>query len=56
MACPHLVNAMRELVNSGDMEFVLGQVMAVKGDGGQLSALTIRRENGEHYDHPCDVT
>ena len=53
-AAPHSVNAMRELVNSGDMEFVLGQVTAVKGEGGQLSALTIRRENGEHYDHPCD--
>ena len=53
-AAPHSVNAMRELVNSGDMEFVLGQVTAVKGDGGQLSALTIRRENGEVYDHPCD--
>ena len=53
-AAPHSVNAMRELVNAGDMEFVLGQVTAVKGEGGQLSALTIRRENGEHYDHPCD--
>ena len=53
-AAPHSVNAMRELVNSGDMDFVLGQVTAVKGEGGRLSALTIRRENGEHYDHPCD--
>ena len=53
-AAPHSVNAMRELVNSGDMEFVLGQVTGVKGEGGQLSALTIRRENGELYDHPCD--
>ena len=53
-AAPHSVNAMRELVNSGDMEFVLGQVTGVKGEGGQLSSLTIRRENGEHYDHPCD--
>jgi len=36
------------------MEFVLGQVTGVKGENGQLSALTIRRENGETYDHPCD--
>ena len=50
-AAPHSVNAMRELVNSGDMEFVLGQVTGVKGENGQLSALTIRRENGETYDH-----
>ena len=29
-AAPHSVNAMRALVNSGDMEFVLGQVTGVK--------------------------
>jgi thioredoxin reductase (NADPH) len=53
-AAPHSVNAMRELVNSGDIDFVLGQVTALKGEGGQLSALTIRKENGEVYDHPAD--
>ena len=45
---------MRELVNSGDMDFVLGQVTALNGEDGQLSSLTVRRENGETYDHPCD--
>ena len=30
-AAPHSVNAMRELVNSGDMEFVLGQVTGRQG-------------------------
>jgi thioredoxin reductase (NADPH) len=54
-AAPHSVNAMRALVDSGKMDFVLGQVTAVKGGDGQLSALTIRRENGEIYDHPADV-
>src|SRR5579871_6860795 len=54
-AAPHSVNAMRALVNSGDMEFVLGQVTGVKGQDGQLSALTIRRENGEVYDHEAEV-
>jgi thioredoxin reductase (NADPH) len=53
-AAPHSVNAMRALVNSGDIDFVLGQVTAVKGEGGQLSALSIRRENGETYDLACD--
>lgn len=53
-AAPHSVNAMRALVNSGDMEFVLGQATGVKGADGQLSAVTIRRENGEVYDHACD--
>ncbi len=54
-AAPHSVNAMRALVDSGNMDFVLGQVTAVKGGDGRLSALTIRRENGEIYDHPSDV-
>ena len=53
-AAPHSVNAMRALVKSGDMDFVLGQVTALKGADGQLSALTIRRETGEVYDHETD--
>jgi thioredoxin reductase (NADPH) len=53
-AAPHSVNAMRELVSAGKMDFVLGQVTAVNGEGGQLSSLTVRRENGEIYDLGCD--
>jgi thioredoxin reductase (NADPH) len=53
-AAPHSVNGMRALVASGEMDFVLGQVTAVKGADGQLSALTVRRENGEVYDLDCD--
>ena len=53
-AAPHSVNAMRALVEAGKMDFVLGQVTAVKGEDGQLSALTVRRENGEVYDLACD--
>jgi thioredoxin reductase (NADPH) len=53
-AAPHSVNAMRALVQAGKMDFVLGQVTALKGSDAQLSALTVRRENGEVYDHPCD--
>ena len=53
-AAPHSVNAMRSLVSSGAMDFVLGQVTGLKGADGQLSALTIRRESGESYDLPCD--
>src|SRR5208283_5213568 len=53
-AAPHSVNAMRALVGAGAMDFVLGQVTAAKGEGGQLSALTVRRESGEVYDLVCD--
>ena len=53
-AAPHSVNAMRALVSSGEADFVLGQVTALKGDNGQLTALTVRKETGEVYDHPCE--
>jgi thioredoxin reductase (NADPH) len=53
-AAPHSVNAMRALVSAGKMDFVLGQVTTLKGADGQLSALTVRREDGEVYDLACD--
>ena len=53
-AAPHSVNAMRALVASGEMDFVLGQVTAVKGEAGQLSALTLRKESGEIVELSCD--
>ncbi|HVP99825.1 MAG TPA: NAD(P)/FAD-dependent oxidoreductase [Roseiarcus sp.] len=53
-AAPHSVNAMRALVAEGKMDLVLGQVTALKGENGQLSALTVRKESGEVYDHPCE--
>src|SRR5271157_2655812 len=53
-AAPHSVNGMRELVAAGKMDFVLGQVTALKGENGQLSALTVRKEDGDIYDLACD--
>ena len=53
-AAPHSVNAMRALVGAGKMDFVLGQVTTLKGADGQLSALTVRREDGEVYDLATD--
>jgi thioredoxin reductase (NADPH) len=53
-AAPHSVNAMRELLAAGSMDFLLGQVSGLKGQGGQLSALTVRKETGESADVPCD--
>ena len=53
-AAPHSVNAMRELVASGQMDFLLGQVSGLKGEGGRLSALTLRKESGETVDVACD--
>jgi thioredoxin reductase (NADPH) len=45
---------MRELVAAGNMDFILGQVSGLKGEGGQLSALTLRKETGESVDIACD--
>ncbi|RBP09658.1 thioredoxin reductase (NADPH) [Roseiarcus fermentans] len=53
-AAPHSVNAMHALVESGQLDFVLGQVTSVKGEGGQLAALVVRKESGETVDLPCD--
>ena len=53
-AAPHSVNAMRALVASEQMDFVLGQVTSVKGEAGQLSALVVRKESGDVVDLPCD--
>jgi len=53
-AAPHSVNAMRALVAEKKMDFILGQASGLKGADGQLSAVTIRQENGETVDLACD--
>ena len=53
-AAPHSVNAMRELVAAGKMDFVLGQAMGLKGADGQLAAVTLRKESGETVDWATD--
>jgi thioredoxin reductase (NADPH) len=53
-AAPHSVNAMRELVAAGKMDFVLGQATALKGAEGQLGAVTLRKESGEIVDWETD--
>src|SRR5208283_1767169 len=53
-AAPHSVNAMQQLVESAQMDFVLGQATGVKGEGGQLSAVVVRKESGETADLACD--
>jgi thioredoxin reductase (NADPH) len=53
-AAPHSVNAMRALVAEGKMDFILGQVTGLAGDGGELSALTLRKEDGATIAWECD--
>jgi thioredoxin reductase (NADPH) len=54
-AAPHSVNAMRELVAAGKMDFVLGQVTALKGEDGRLTAASVRGEDASAFDIACDA-
>ena len=53
-AAPHSVNAMRELVAAGKMELVLGQMTALKGEDGELGAVTIKTSDGSVMDIICE--
>ena len=53
-AAPHSVNAMRELVAAGKMELVLGQMTGLKGEDGELGAVTIKASDGSVMDIICE--
>ena len=53
-AAPHSVDQMRTLVADGKMDLVLGQVMGLKGENGQLEAATIRGTDNVNFDLACD--
>jgi thioredoxin reductase (NADPH) len=54
-AAPHSVNAMRDLVASGHMDLALGQVVDLRGQDGQLSAIVVQGDDGTQKDIACDV-
>jgi thioredoxin reductase (NADPH) len=54
-AAPHSVNAMRELVASGKMDLVIGQMTGLKGDNGQLNAVAAKANDGTAFDIVCDA-
>ena len=54
-AAPHSVNAMRDHVASGRMDLRIGQVTALKGEGGNLSGAKVRHEDGTTTDIDCDA-
>ena len=53
-AAPASVNAMRELVDTGDMALHVAQLRDVKGCDGRLEAVTVKGGDGV-YDIPCDT-
>lgn len=46
-AAPDSVNKMRALVDAGKIDFQIGQVSGLKGEGGQLSGATVKSKEGE---------
>lgn len=53
-AAPDNVNKMQTLVKQGAMDFMLGQVMALTGEGGTLSAATIKGADDVVSEVACD--
>ena len=49
-AAPDSVKKMRELVAEGKMQFKLGQVTGLKGEGGQLSAAQVKGGDGQAFE------
>jgi len=54
-AAPDSVNKMRALVADKKMDFVLGQVMSLEGDNGQVRAATVKGAKGEMSSLACDA-
>ncbi len=54
-AAPDSVNKMFQLVESGDVNFKLGQVTALSGEDGQLSSVTVRAPDGETFEQPTEM-
>jgi thioredoxin reductase (NADPH) len=54
-AAPHSVNAMRELVRENKMDLYLGQIAGLKGDNGQLRAVTVKKSDNSIMDIECEA-
>src|SRR3569833_24891 len=54
-AAPHSVEQMRALVADGKMDLRLGQVTALEGEGGVLSGATVKANDNNLSEIPCDA-
>ncbi len=54
-AAPDSVKKMRELVGEGKMQFKLGQVTGLKGEGGLLSAAQVKGSDGQAFEIPTNA-
>jgi thioredoxin reductase (NADPH) len=54
-ASPDSVNKMMALVGEGKIDFVLGQVTSLQGEGGQLSKAMVKTNDGSSFEIACDA-
>jgi thioredoxin reductase (NADPH) len=54
-AAPDSVNKMMALVGEGRVDFVLGQVSALEGEGGQVKAALVKTNDGSNFSIACDA-
>src|SRR5438128_8269313 len=54
-AAPHSVEQMRALVRDGKMDLKIGQVTALEGDGGQLTAAVMKGSDNAVSKIACDT-
>jgi thioredoxin reductase (NADPH) len=54
-AAPDSVNKMMALVNEKKIDFVLGQVTGLEGEGGKLKAANVKRADGSTFQIACEA-
>src|SRR6188472_2357432 len=54
-AAPDSVNKMMALVGEGKIDFVLGQVASLEGQGGRIAKAIVKRNDGSNFEIACDV-
>ena len=54
-ASPDSVNKMMALAGEGKIDFVLGQVASLDGEGGKLSAVNVKGSDGSTFHIACDA-
>jgi thioredoxin reductase (NADPH) len=54
-AAPDSVNKMMALVGEGKIDFLLGQVTSLQGEGGQLSKAIVKSNDGSMHELACDA-
>ena len=54
-AAPDSVAKLRALVDSGRIGLEIAQLGSLKGEGGKLEAVTLKRDDGTTYDFACDA-